>query len=91
MWKLALVLVLAAVASAGLYGPKGPVRMLTKSNFAQEIILSDSPAIVEFFAPVRVAAHWSATGARARMFRVFRASSSSLASGPCVRACVHCV
>ena len=36
---------------AALYTSKGPVKPLTHKNFAAEVVDSDLPAIVEFFAP----------------------------------------
>ena len=37
--------------SAALYSKSGPVKVVTKKTFASEIVESDLPSVVEFFAP----------------------------------------
>lgn len=37
--------------STALYTSSGPVKLVTKKTFASEIVESDLPSVVEFFAP----------------------------------------
>lgn len=48
---LLVVLSVATLVSAGLYGPKSAVVSLTKSNFAQAVIADEHVWLVEFYAP----------------------------------------
>ena len=53
MWKITVFALLSMQLSgtAALYSAKGPVKLVTFRDFASEIVDSDLPAVVEFFAP----------------------------------------
>lgn len=47
-----LVCLLAAlIAADALYSKSGPVKLLNKKSFRSEVLDSDLPSVVEFFAP----------------------------------------
>ncbi len=52
MISTVLVCLLVGLGSIdALYSPSGPVKLLNKKNFKSEILESNLPSIVEFFAP----------------------------------------
>jgi protein disulfide-isomerase A6 len=53
MWRITALVLLSLQVSgiAALYSAKGPVKLVTFKNFASEVVDSDLPAVVEFFAP----------------------------------------
>ena len=51
LFAVAAVLAICLRGSDALYSSSGPVRLVTKKTFASEIVNSDLPSVVEFFAP----------------------------------------
>ena len=49
--KLLLLTIFAFVYTNALYSPGGKVIVLTKQNFAKEILFTHKTALVEFYAP----------------------------------------
>lgn len=51
LWIALANLALLLVCSDALYQTSGPVKLLNPKNFKSEVLDSDLPSVVEFFAP----------------------------------------